>query len=204
MKSIVNKIMEQNTEKTSLLDTLNEVTEHKPAVKTDSSFVWNFEDEEEDTTLKTEIKKEFTNKINETNQIIISDKEKEKNQQASAETLTSSLDLVFDLGGSLYLATRFKNNFTDEEWERVKELQDVEKEGLNEKDLILKTKFNRLDKKRKEKLKDLPFDDNATARLNRIYFNYFKTTGKELNPETMLYVGSLVAILEKAQTIFLD
>lgn len=191
--------MELEKEK-SLHEMLGDATEEKTPSE-NKSFSWNldYEDVEFEEEKKDESK--YTNSAVQKNK---DPKEIEKDCKASSETLTAAIDTVFDMAGSFYLNHRFKKNFSDEDWEKAKSLQYKNPEKLEGEDLILYNRFKKLNDKRERKMKELPFDESGTERLNRIFFNYYKTTGKQISPEIMLYMGLCVAVLEKANTVFFD
>jgi hypothetical protein len=191
--------MEENKTSTaassgSLHDMLKQETEHKQE-STTSSF-WKFDEKEEEKPASAEQQEEGEKQL--------SNKKKEDNQKASAETLTSLFDAGFDILLGFQIDYRFRNNFTDEQWEKVQDIQDVPKEKLEGEALELRNRYDRLLAKRDKKKKNLPFDDGETNRLNRIFFNYYKVTNKELSPEVLLYMGITSAVIEKARAVLLD
>lgn len=204
--------MELNAEKTkTLFEQLEEATEIKEVDNQTKSFLWSSNEGEEVNPLidNGPINSDSKTQTTTTNGTKPKDKpltneEKLKNQKASAETLTATIDIVFDLLGNIVLNYKFKKAFNTDDLERAKEIQDELIENLNPEDLVLRNKFDRLNKKRLDKLDELPFDAPSTERLNRIFLNYFAITGKEISPEIMLYLGLGVAVLEKAETIFTD
>jgi hypothetical protein len=196
----------------SLLDQLEEATEVKPESENNKTFAWSGGEDKEENPLLNDIFTDINSNLGSTEKpkeqksgsAKLSNEDKVKNQKASAETLTASIDIVFDLLGTMILNYKFKKNFTKDQLEQCKDLQDKDINELTGDDLALRNKFDRLNNKRQSKLAELPFDAPATARLNGIFLNYFAITGKEFSPEIMLYMGLGVAILEKADTIFTD
>ena len=135
----------------------------------------------------------------------MSDAQKEKVRQASAETLTATLDATIDILGSLVINNRFKKRFTPDEFDKAQELQDKPKESISdETELALYNKYNREKKKRDSKIKELPFEESDTTRLTTIFYNYFKITGKEMSPEFLLVVGIGSILVDKATVVFSD
>lgn len=200
--------MELNPEKTkTLLEQLEEATEIKPEADNNKSYIWSGGDDKQENPFLNDTTNTQTNSTS-TNQKQpekkLNNEEKLKNQKASAETLTATIDIVFDLLGNIVLNYKFKKNFNFDELEKAKDIQDDLIESLSGEDLVLRNKYDRLNKKRLDKIDELPFDATSTERLNRIFLNYFAITGKEISPEIMLYLGLGVAILEKAETIFTD
>lgn len=192
--------MEENSAPTNLHEILAQETETK-APSAQKSKMWSFDEEEPSENETTE---QGSSSSSGAKSKPDTAEDKLKNQKASAETLTAMLDIVGDMGGNLVLDIKFRNKFTDEQFDRAQEIQDTPIDQLTGDDLTLRNKFDRLNKKRKEKSKELPLEGDDTERLNRTFLNYYKITGKEMGPEVLMYLGITQLLLSKARVIFMD
>lgn len=183
-----------------LHDLLNQATEEKKGSEIRSKL-WSEFDEDtpaEKTASTSEVKKDNPKED------VKSEKKKEENQRASGETLTSVIDAGLDILLSFFIDYRFKNNFDENEWNKLLEIIDKNISDLEGKDLELRNKYDRLKPIRDKRISRLPFEKDETDRLNRIFYNYYKVTNKELSPEILLWMGLGSAVLEKARAVLLD
>lgn len=135
---------------------------------------------------------------------VLTDKRKEEIRTASAETAVASLDAMIELVGSFIVNRKFKKQFSKEDFKKGKDIFDRDPDMLDDADKELQKKFKRELEIRADKLKQLPFEESDTQRLNAIFYNYFKITNKELSPEFLLYTGIGSILIDKATVIFMD
>lgn len=188
----------------SIESNLHEMLEQETEQKAPSigAKMWDFSDDGEiieETAPETETAQE-----NEKQAPVKTTKDKEKIQKASAETATASIDALLDLFGGFAISAKFKNSFAPGEIELLNDFLDRPFETLTDDQKTLVTKYNRLKSKMDNKMQNLPFTENTTSRLNAVFENYFRITGKELSPEFLLIMGIGSAIADKATTIFID
>lgn len=196
------------TENSEFHDLLEQDTEIKAPTETVTKM-WSFDDEatvisETSNSGSSAVNTGTTEKKPEQPKEVLTDKRKEEIRTASAETAVASIDAMIDLVGGLIISRKCKKQFTNEEFNRAKQIRDIDHNELSEKDKELQLKFIREITLKDRKLRELPFDERDTTRLTAIFYNYFKITGKELSPEFLLYMGIGSILVDKATTIFMD
>ncbi len=202
--------MQTNNENSETFETVEEVhdilekdTEVKEATQTQSKL-WSFGEDIE------EIKNSDVSNDNQSNSqpekkpVQPQTKEKAQLDKISAESAVATIDVMLQLVGSLVLSIKCKNKFAGDEFEKAKAIRDFSPNDLSEADRILQAKFLRETEKRAEKIKELDFTPTETERLNLIFENYFRVTGKQFSPEWMLVSGLGSILIDRAAIILMD
>jgi hypothetical protein len=203
--------MQTNNENENTVETAEEVhdilekdTETKEASQTQSKL-WSFGEEVEEATIVNNSDQEKTSSASsEKKQVQPQTKEKAQLDKISAESAVATIDVMLSLVGSLILSVKCKNKFAGDEFDKGKAIRDFSPNDLNEADRILQAKFIRETEKRAEKIKELDFTPTEIERLNLIFENYFRVTGKQFSPEWMLVSGLGSIVIDRAAIIFMD
>lgn len=203
-----------------LMARLNVATEPKePTVSTGNA--WNFNDDKEPEAIKPEVKdtnftledKKPTDQptpsatttpatTNESTEPKISKDLK----MASARITVSALDSTQRVIFQPLINRKFAKKFNAEEVIRLDETNiiDAEKTLLQPEDLTLRTKFDRLMKRRDKILKDIPFTDVESQDLEKIFYQYMDAKNTTLPPELMLIIGISNVIGKRAIDLMVD
>lgn len=201
--------MQTNNENTDPVETVEEVhdilekdTEVKEATQTQSKL-WSFGEDIEEAKIASPNESE-NNSQPEKKPVQPQTKEKAQLDKISAESAVATIDVMLSLVGSLILSVKCKNKFAGDEFEKAKAIRDFSPNDLSEADRVLQAKFIRETEKRAEKIKELDFTPTEIERLNLIFENYFRVTGKQFSPEWMLVSGLGSIVIDRAAIIFMD
>ena len=202
--------MQTNNENTETVETVEEVhdilekdTEIKEAAQTQSKL-WSFGEDIEEAKMSTGEPENNNSSSTEKKPAQPQTKEKAQLDKISAESAVATIDVMLSLVGSLILSVKCKNKFAGDEFEKAKAIRDFSPNDLSEADRILQAKFIRETEKRAEKIKELDFTPTEIERLNLIFENYFRVTGKQFSPEWMLVSGLGSILIDRAAIIFMD
>lgn len=128
----------------------------------------------------------------------------EKTKRASARTAVGMLDLT-QRGIFQPLQTwKFKRKFTNEEIEKIDLIEDKEDAKLEEKEIALKKKWNRLLKKYNKKYEDVPMKEKEKQDLEEAFYNYFDYKEKTLSPEWFIGMAVVNSIGGRAIDLITD
>jgi hypothetical protein len=227
-----NVVTEKETEKEpvketapNLLERLNVATEKKEPSKESEAKTWDFSDDEPK--VKEEIKParpaqtDSTQKINSDfakeevkPQTSINptakptDKEateiSNKAKHASARIAVGMLDLTQKGIFIPLLNRKYKKKFNDKEIERLEEIADANKSTLDETDMRIRTKFDRLMKKRDKKIDAVELEDQERKDLESAFYTYMDVTGNNVPPEYLLMIGIMNTVGKRGIDLFMD
>lgn len=109
-------------------------------------------------------------------------------KKQSAETATLMWDQFLQLAGNARVNSKFKKKFTKEESQKIIEhdLEDTKYNDVEEEDKVLKTKFDRLLKKRDRVILNIPLNEKEYKNHVAAFYNYFKVKDIEMPPEWAL------------------
>ncbi len=192
----------------SILDVLRKPTEYKEPGKA-SGPAWDFNNTEAETDAPQEEKKaegepaaqgeRKTNKI------------PDEVKKASAETATLMFDELLQMMCKPVLYHKHKKKFTEEEREAISEhdLQDKDLAQItDEKQQILKKKWDRHYKKLEQKLLNIPLSKKpSNDEYNRVYvsfYNYFKATDTALSPGWLMAFTFSSLAIDRGIEVFTD
>jgi hypothetical protein len=190
-----------------LLQQLAAATEKKtPAEK--GADAWKFDDEAED-----EEEPAADNKAEESSASpgsakdpkAAADKPATKDEKlASARIAVGMMDLTFKSLFTPLINHRFKKKFTVEEIDRLETVADADKKKLTDEDLDLRNKWDRLMKKRDQKLETIPIEGEEKDDLETAMYTYFDVTGKKLSPEWFVGMALIRSLGNRCVDTFTD
>jgi len=197
----------EETKDISLEQELNEPTETKTPAN-NVSKAWTFEDEEE-TPAAEKPQADATKTTAETKTTPPIDPEKPKDtkitdkaKKASARTAVNMLNLLQRGIFPPILNYKVQKKFTPEEIERLEEVQDAAKSALDDKDLALRNKFDRIMKSHNKKIEAVPFTETEEDDLEQAFYAYFDFKEKTLPPEWFLYMAVINTLGKRTIDVF--
>lgn len=113
----------------------------------------------------------------------------------SAENTTDGIELVVEGICTFVVNKQFRNKFKDEEIHKIHDkLADADPKTLPPEELSLKQKWDRLLKKKDQKLSEIPFTPDEKERSNDAWFKYYKQTQTQMGPgfNLALAMGSII------------
>lgn len=206
MSDIKNENIEQAQE-VNLESELGTATETKTPAN-NVSKAWSFEEEEN----TPEPKKEPTDAVKTTTETKTTGEDtepKEKNtkitdkaKKASARTAVNMLNLLQRGIFPPILNYKVQKKFTDQEIERLEEVQDAAKSALDDKDMALRNKFDRIMKSHNKKIEAVPFTETEEDDLEQAFYAYFDFKEKSLPPEWFLYMAVINTLGKRTIDVF--
>jgi hypothetical protein len=211
----------------NLLERLNVATEKKEPSKESEAKTWDFSDDEPK--VKEEIKPAppaQTDNTQKANSDFATEKEAVKPQtpttptakptdkeateisnkakHASARIAVGMLDLTQKSIFIPLLNRKYKKKFNDKEIERLEEIADANKSTLDETDMRIRTKFDRLMKKRDKKIDAVELEDQERKDLESAFYTYMDVTGNNVPPEYLLMIGIMNTVGKRGIDLFMD
>lgn len=208
--------METTNKTESLADRLKAATEKKdPGTSARVSSFWEQSDDDFETaeTGKTETDKPKNSAENtgksETATTISQENQPEKQYskemgQASARVFTKMVDMGQTMIFRPILNYKFKKKFTQEERDRLKELEFISEEQYTESDKKLLTKYEKLAAKHEKKDSEIPLNKEEEKDLQDFTAMYCDIKKKELPPEWGIAISLMVIICRRTTDVFFD
>lgn len=193
----------------NLHDMLSQPTEHKSESKLSTSD-WDFEqDSDSQTQAQTQSdpgqqQAAEPGQPGEDSEAKNGKKITDKAKHASARIAVGMLDLFQRSVFTPIHNHKFKKKFTEDEVERLDHVADAEKSSLDEKDIRIRNKWDRLSKKLEKKIKAIPFEEQERKDLEEAFFTYFDFKEKTLPPEWFVGMAVLNAMGKRAIDAFTD
>lgn len=207
--------MEVETDNVTLTDRLKKITQQKSPASAKSTSTarpnvsssdkdlgpqlgpdWNSDDDFDDSVTTTKSSETIKDK----DSSIVTEDEK----KASAETATGILDFALSTIFLPIAKYQFKKKFTDEEWERVKEIQHADPAKLSKEDLNFYNKVQTLLKKHREKQKSIEMQPTECKKHERAFYVYFGAKNKKISPEWLLAMDLVTAIGSRMTEVLID
>jgi hypothetical protein len=195
-----------NNNEEDLLKKLEAETEHKSPGGKSSFWEEEVSGEEKQETAKVEEKKE-TPKPEEKPAEEQTPKVTEKAKRASARTAVGMIDMTQKAIFSPLIEWKYMRKFKKKELDRLeeKDLIDTEKSLIVEaSDMSLRTKWDRLMKKRDKKIDAIPFSAGEKEDLEEAFFTYFDFKEKTLPPEWFMYLAVINTVGRRLVDVVTD
>jgi hypothetical protein len=190
--------MEPNNNSDDLLAKLANETETKKPGEANLGIPKSFWDEEENEEEKSDDKKDKTkpedkNTEEESEETKGGEKKRKLTQKAkedSARTAVGVLDLTQKIILTPIVTYKFKKKFTAAEVDRLDTgIDDANKDTLDDEDLRIRNKWDKLFKKYDKAKEAIPFTDPEKSELEGHFTTYMDIKEKELPPELLLYMS---------------
>lgn len=195
-----------------LLFQLKEATETKQPGKETQSKAWDFQDEKiSEEPVKAASNSDFEQPKTEEKSTVAPgphgppvEKITDKAKRSSARTAVGMLDLFQRGLFTPIINNKYKKKFTGDEISKLELIIDVEKKGLENEDLKLRNKWDRLMKKRDKKIDSIPFEETEKKDIEEAFYTYFDFKEKTLPPEWFVGMAVLNSFGKRAIDAFTD
>lgn len=196
-----------------LLARLKKATEIKDPGNTAIASAWDFDDKDPDETTTTAAKTESTSTSTATatdtkagEEKTVTPIERKKELEGSAEAATSFYETFGGITFESIVKIRHKNKFTEEEKIRLDEsdIIDADIKTLTGDDLRLRNKYDRVEKAKNRKLKEVQISDDRRDKFYKGMYKYYEITGKSMGPEGIIIANILDAVIHAGVEAFTD
>jgi hypothetical protein len=132
-------------------------------------------------------------------------KSREQEIKDSGDTAAVGQELLVTMLCDGIIGIRHRNKFTPEENEKLKQgLIDADAEVLQGDQKTLRAKWDRLQKQREKKKRDIQYTADQRQRMQRAWQEYFRITGKKLSPEWLIVISLFEGAIKKGFDAFTD
>jgi hypothetical protein len=199
-----------------LIEKLRQATQDKLPGTNPAANAWDFDDEETSDQVSPTQGPSSTDSAAEKNgegkpqktesKPVLTAEQRKKEIEGSAEGATTFYDAFGSLIFDSIVRIRHWNKFTPEERETLKagNIIDAEIEDLSGDDLTLRKKYDRIEKSKNRKLKEVEISEDRRKRFYNAMYKYYEVTGKSAGPE-LIIVGAITdAVVNGAIEAFTD